>query len=331
VNDEDERLDDTDVLADESYNELVDEAMKLFQNMIHSGVKPNAITTSLMVDAFGHCQPPRMKEAEILVDKLTHEGLVSTQDPRVSTSMIRAYANANDMKGVRQAFERIQEPDLIAFNVYLDSCCRCGDIKLALEAQKKNLDLAKTDEYYVTPDVATYTILLSALLKVGSSTASFQAQSLYKQMKRYWGIMPDKGLVDVILTSMVSGGNSLGLNDRDIEFTLLVLRDAKQLDWPPKQFQRRERTIKAVFVGRLSESWKEDENSYGMGFGGEERVIDPLFRKKKWNKINSGFRLWGGVGSSDENKKSEENVSPEIDEFLESKNWNNMDSGFRII
>lgn len=112
---------------------------------------------------------------------------------------------------------------------------------------------------------------------------------------------------------MVAGGNSLGLNDHDIKFTTRVLTDAAQLDWPSGYLRRRQRTVRAVFQGRMSEQWKENEEE------------DPLFKKKNWNAIDSGFRLWGGPRP--ENKKK----SKKIDEFLESKNWNDMDSSFRIL
>ena len=108
--------------------------------------------------------------------------------------------------------------------------------------------------------------------------------------------------------------------------------------------------VKGIFMGRLSEAWKEDEQGYGMnsqkrlqqsrsntaiGAERKEDKLDPLFKKKNWNKIDSGFKLWGGGSMSDESTKSRHEKKPgngkEVDEFLESKNWNDMDSGFRIL
>jgi len=111
---------------------------------------------------------------------------------------------------------------------------------------------------------------------------------------------------------MVSGGNALGLNDQDAAFTSEVLRDARKLEWPKGHLQRRERAVKTVFMGRMGEKWKEIEEE------------DPLFKKKNWNKIDSGFRLWGGGPDKQSAKKS-------ADQFLESKNWNDIDSSFRIL
>ena len=120
---------------------------------------------------------------------------------------------------------------------------------------------------------------------------------------------------------MVSGGNSLGLEAKEIEFTLSVLRDAKKVGYSSKQMRSRERAVKAILIGRTSEVWKLDENRYGMS----ESVIDPLFKRKKWNQIDSGFRLWGGG-----RKKSKQETAKK-DTFLESHSWNDIDSSFRIL
>lgn len=119
---------------------------------------------------------------------------------------------------------------------------------------------------------------------------------------------------------MVSGGNSLGLDEKDIEFTLSTLRDARDIDYSPKELKGRERAVRAILVGRTSEVWKVDEKGYGMDKG----VVDPLFKRKNWNQIDSGFRLWGGG-----REKSIKNPTTK-DEFLESHSWNDMNSGFRI-
>jgi hypothetical protein len=59
-----------------------------------------------------------------------------------------------------------------------------------------------------------------------------------------------------------------------------------------------------------------------------EQPEDPLFVKKGWNKIDSGFRLWGGV----KNKQQQiDGQSSSVDSFLASKGWNDIDSGFRLV
>jgi hypothetical protein len=44
--------------------------------------------------------------------------------------------------------------------------------------------------------------------------------------------------------------------------------------------------------------WKVKEDYYGMNVESvAEEEEDELFRRKGWNKVDSGFRLWGGGDS----------------------------------
>ena len=115
---------------------------------------------------------------------------------------------------------------------------------------------------------------------------------------------------------MTSGGPR-GFEESDIQFTLTVLRDGNQLQWEGTQYEKRTKAVRSVLMACSSEVWKNEEFL----------PDDPLFLKKGWNKIDSGFRLWGGGDS----KNVEGDKSASIDEFLASKGWNDMDSGFRII
>jgi hypothetical protein len=126
--------------------------------------------------------------------------------------------------------------------------------------------------------------------------------------------------------SMIRGGR-LGLKKKDIQFTLGVLKDAEGLEWAPGELEQRKQNVRAIMIGRISEVWKENEEYYGLDLEPE----NDLFRKKGWNKVDSGFRLWGGGNPlfRSEQKQSEAEIS--VDDFLASKGWNDVDSGFRII
>ena len=122
---------------------------------------------------------------------------------------------------------------------------------------------------------------------------------------------------------MISGG-PVGFEDSDIKFTLSVLRDGSRLEWDRGQFEKRKKAVRGILVGCSSEVWKNDEFAFGLV--GEE-PDDPLFEKKGWNKIDSGFRLWGGGDST----MKEEGDDASVDSFLASKGWNDIDSGFRFV
>jgi pentatricopeptide repeat protein len=292
-------------------------------------VHPNVITATTLIDAFGRCKPSRIQQAEDLIVEFEENGYMPANNQRVSTALIRACSNSCDLEGVQRAYKNILLPDTISFNSVIEGYCRCGKVKMALETMADNNDRHHEGGEHIVPDVATYTILMSGILKIGTSSASNRALLLYNEMKRVWGIMPDRALVDVILAEMISGGNSLGVNDEDARFTMTVLSDAKKLSWRRGELYKREIAVKGVFMGRISEVWKEDEKKYGMKSNSEneEKKLDPLFQRKNWNKIDSGFRLWGGGNFEGKSTKSKS----EVDEFLESKNWNDIDSSFRIL
>ncbi|KAL7553554.1 hypothetical protein ACHAWF_016852 [Thalassiosira exigua] len=338
------------------------EALSALREMQQEGIHPNAATAALVVDGLGRCAPPRCAEARELVLRLEHdagarrrghggyvnqegvgEGDISLSNGKIATALIGAYGRANDFDGATEAFERIPSPDVVAFNAMLDACCRCDRLKMALELFKERASFERWKRReevasaarssgsvemppMIKPDVVTYTTLISALLQLKSRAATKRAMSMYEEMKRDWWISPDTVLVDAILTAMISGG-PIGFEESDVKFTLSVLRDSAHLDWGDGQYEKRKRAVRGVLVGCSSEIWKKDEFAFGLV---SEEPDDPLFEKKGWNKIDSGFRLWGGSGGVKEDDIWQQD-GEDVDSFLASKGWNDIDSGFRLL
>jgi hypothetical protein len=141
---------------------------------------------------------------------------------------------------------------------------------------------------------------------------------------------------------MISGG-PIGFDDEEVKFTLMVLRDGSQLQWEAGQFDKRKRVVREILLGCTSEVWKTDDWALG-GLDGssssskqQQLQEDPLFTKKGWNKIDSGFRLWGGgipkltMDGSQTSYTSSTPSPSSVDTFLASKGWNDIDSGFRLV
>ena len=135
------------------------------------------------------------------------------------------------------------------------------------------------------------------------------------------------------------GGGSLGLESKDINFIREVLRDAEGLQgWAPNQLEDRIKEIRFLLLGRLSEAWKNDEAAFGIDDSSPPSTArvdsrDPLFEKKGWNTVDSGFRLWGGgvAGIGTSISKTEGEDTEIVDSFLQQHGWNSMsDNGFRI-
>lgn len=131
-----------------------------------------------------------------------------------------------------------------------------------------------------------------------------------------------------ILAAMIGDG-SVGFKDEDVKFTLSVLRDGSCLEWEGDQYEKRKRAVRSI-LSCSSDIWKTDEFAFDLMK--EPEPEDPLFTKKGWNTIDSGFRLWGGGGNNHvvESADGEGDNSP-VDSFLASKGWNNIDSGFRLL
>lgn len=120
-------------------------------------------------------------------------------------------------------------------------------------------------------------------------------------------------------------GDRVGLQKKDVQFTLGVLRDAEVLPWKQGELEHRKQAVRAIVSGKMREIWKENEEYYGIN--GDAEPEDELFRKKGWNKMDSGFRMWGSDGKSISVSEPE---SKGVDDFLASKGWNDVDSGFRL-
>jgi len=327
-------LESTQIKADMSLDARVDESLRLLREMIKSGIRPNAITISTIVYAMGQCSTPRVEEAKSLVNKLQRSGYIPSGDPKVVTALVRTCGAGQDVIGVLEAFRSLGNADVVAINSFLDVCCRIGRDRLAHETfehyfRRKN---GRVESAKLKPDVISYSVLISALLKKSSSDSVQRAHSLYKQMKSEDNVVPDIVLVDIVLKAFVHATRTRSLGNREVYFLANVLRDAEQLNWPDGQLERRKRTVRVLLGDKLREVWKNDKDLYGLLSEGNVDSEDDLFKRKGWNEVDSGFRLWGTRSASPSSQPFSRKAKSEkvVDEFLESKGWNDVDSGFRI-
>ena len=124
-----------------------------------------------------------------------------------------------------------------------------------------------------------------------------------------------------LLKSIVKSGK---LQKKDVPLIASLVRDAETMQWRPNQLERRKRAIQEVLSKRsgMLNAWNDEDDDM---LRQEVKSEDGLFKRKGWNSVDSGFRLWGG------GKRVGRKSDPTVDEFLEKKGWNNVDSGFRII
>jgi pentatricopeptide repeat protein len=316
----------------ESLDSRVDEALGIVRLMMKMGVPPNTVTVSTIVHALGRCGTPRVKEAMMLVEKLERQSVIPFANAQVATNLIRTCGIGNDLKGAVTSFRKLKTPDVIAINAFMDACCRCERADLAVETfgfyfRHKDGDEQNKRE----ADVVSYSVLISWFIKSGSTENLEAAMKYYGEMKTESLIRPDNTLVDIILKGMIRVGRSKSLSKRDVYFVASVLRDAKKLNWAEGQLERRQRAARAA----LTQQFRNDEVFlYSIlqvdDDDDDDDDDDELFQRKGWNKVDSGFRLWGG-GYSEAPEAKKRRSSKVVDIFLQKKGWNNVDSGFRIL
>ena len=184
-----------------SMDQREEEAFDFLSQMTSSGIIPNAVTVATLVDFLAlRCEPARMEEAEALITHLEKTGKNRSPysvDKRISTVLIKAYAKSKDLLSATRVFSRIQYPDVVALNTYLDTCCKCGKMKTALQTFQMYCVSKQQQQRKIAPDVITYTVIISALLEYKDNLKAAQkARELYWELKVVEGKLPDTGLVD---------------------------------------------------------------------------------------------------------------------------------------
>jgi len=127
---------------------------------------------------------------------------------------------------------------------------------------------------------------------------------------------------------MIEHGKNGGvLRASDVRFVAGVLRDAEKLEWVSGQLERRKRAVKTIMTGRIAGTWEEESDLYGLrGVDDDNDEEDDLFKKYGWNKVDSGFSLWGSKSKVTTPPRRKGINSRRSDDFLQSKGWNNVDS-----
>jgi pentatricopeptide repeat protein len=180
--------------ADDDHDKYVDKALLILREMIDQRIMPDANTVSIILDGFGHCLRPRMKEAVALVEKLETQKIIPTNHIRVTTALIRVCGSCNNLDGAITCFRRISHPDVAAINALIDAAVRTGKEKVAIETFNRYFH---GDIPRAVPDVVSFSTLIGAYLKKGTFDGSRAARELYQDMRFQRRILPDNGLVDM--------------------------------------------------------------------------------------------------------------------------------------
>ena len=179
----------------EHYDDYVNEAIHVLRKMMSTGVHPNSVTVSVLIDAFGKCERPRVEEAKALIAKLVADGVIAANNTIISTALVQVCGVGKDFEGAKETFRGILNPDTAAVNSFLDACCRCEKDDVLAQSFKHYFQGGATQN--VQPDVISYSIFITALLRKNLPKSTWRAFELYQQMKDRRGLSPDKAMVDM--------------------------------------------------------------------------------------------------------------------------------------
>lgn len=177
-----------------SYEKYVDQAIMLLKEMMLEGTRPNTVTVSVLVGAFGKCDNPRISEALSLVNKLETDGIISRNNLRISTALIQVLGAAGSIDAAVDRFRGIKKPDVASINALLEMYINHDMDKSALVIFQQYFQSASAK---LRPDVISYSTMIRSALKRGSQEGSREARRLYEEMKFRRRIMPDNALVDM--------------------------------------------------------------------------------------------------------------------------------------
>jgi pentatricopeptide repeat protein len=144
------------------------------------------------------------------------------ENVRMYTPLMSIYGAARDLSMVKQCFSSIHRKDIKALNSYMDACIKCNSLFDALKAFQEYIMENNDDNKKMRPDVATYTILITSILRsatqnIGETKSSGsslfvpsgaedklsdmilvtkRATMMYDDMIHRCNIAPDKTLID---------------------------------------------------------------------------------------------------------------------------------------
>ncbi|KAM7493290.1 hypothetical protein LguiB_027899 [Lonicera macranthoides] len=210
-----------------SKSKMIDEALRLFNDMSRKGLIPNIVTYNTIIG--GLCDVGKPLDACVLVDEMQTHG----QQPNLVTyaTLLVCLCKEKRLDEALLLFKMIEDnglvPDIVIYNILVDGMCSAGKLdaakELLLSLPKKGLQ----------PATRSYNIMINGLCKEGKLK---EVNELLSKMKEH-GCSPNDCTYNIIvrgflqnnemsealqhLQTMLDSGFSADASTMDLVFNLL--------------------------------------------------------------------------------------------------------------
>lgn len=217
------------------------EALRMFNEMLGIGLVPTQFTYAMILNI---C----CRNGDYLFGRLVH-GRIITSNPIIDRTLqnvlLDFYCNCGDTHTAFLIFNRIESPDLVAWNTIISGCSQNEEeekaMKLFLQLLKSSLP--KPDDYTYAAVISTIDNLLSGMsflaqvIKDGFEGSVFVSSVIVSMLfrngvsqaaERVFVSVAEK---DVVLwTEMISGYSRMGEGEKAIKFFGQLHQNAHELD-----------------------------------------------------------------------------------------------------
>lgn len=178
------------MLSGYAHNGFADEALKMFNNMMNSGVQPNETTWVILISSCSSRGDP------VLADSLVRT--LSQMQVNLScfakTALVDMYAKCGSLRTARKVFDELGTfRNAVTWNAMISAYTRVGDLAMARELFEKMPDR----------DVVTWNSMISGYAQNGESAMAIE---LFKDMIYTETLKPD----EVTMASVISACGHLG-------------------------------------------------------------------------------------------------------------------------
>ncbi|KAF8088920.1 hypothetical protein N665_0527s0038 [Sinapis alba] len=225
-------------------NDEIEEGLVLFRSMLMSGVEPTQFTYSMVLSA---CS----KLGSYSLGKLTHARIIvldGLADSVVENALLDMYCSCGDMKGALYVFERIHNPNLVAWNSIISGCSEngFGEEAILMYGRLQKRSTPRPDEYTLSAVICATgeterfihgKLLHGQVTKLGYERSVFVGTTLLsmyfkngeaESAQKVFGLITERDIV--LWTEMIVGQSRVGNSECAVQLFVKMYRENNRTD-----------------------------------------------------------------------------------------------------